>query len=51
MAAGGLVAVEAGARVTDFDGHPSWVGDIVAAPVALHDALLTALQAAGVHAT
>ena len=50
-AAGGLVAIEAGARLTDFDGHPSWSGDIVAAPVALHDALLDALREAGVHAT
>lgn len=50
-AAGGLIAIEAGARVTDFDGHPSWAGDIVAAPVALHDTLLAALHDAGVHAT
>ncbi|CAB4749919.1 unannotated protein [freshwater metagenome] len=50
-AAGGLVAVESGARLTDFDGNPSWSGDIVAAPAALHDDLLDALRRAGVHAT
>ncbi len=51
VAAGGLVAIEAGARLTDFDGNPSWTGDVVAAPVALHDDLLDALRDAGVHAT
>ena len=51
VAAGGLVAVEAGARLTDFDGNTSWAGDIVAAPASLHDALLEQLRAAGVHAT
>ena len=51
VAAGGLVAVEGGARLTDFDGNPSWTGDIVAAPVALHDELLDTLREAGVHAT
>lgn len=51
VAAGGLIAREAGAVVTDFDGHPSWTGDIVAAPPALHEPLLDALRAAGVHAT
>ena len=51
VAAGGLVASEAGARLTDFDGNPSWTGDVVAAPAALHDAFLEALRAAGAHAT
>lgn len=51
VAAGGLVAVEAGARLTDFAGHPTWTGDVVAAPPALHDLLLDALREAGVHAT
>jgi myo-inositol-1(or 4)-monophosphatase len=51
VAAGGLIALEGGARLTDFDGNPSWTGDIVAAPVALHGQLLDALRDAGVHAT
>ena len=48
VAAGGLVAVEAGARLTDFSGRPSWTGEIVAAPAALHDAVLEALRDAAV---
>lgn len=51
VAAGGLVAVEAGARLTDLRGDPTWTGDVVAAPPALHDALLAALAEAGAHGT
>jgi myo-inositol-1(or 4)-monophosphatase len=50
VAAGGLVAVEAGARLTDFSGRPSWSGEIVAAPAPLHDAVLDALREAAGHA-
>ena len=51
VAAGGLVAVEAGARLTDLDGRPTYSGDVVAAPPALHDALLALLREGGAHAT
>ncbi len=65
VAAGGLIAREAGARVTDFAGNAvsfrrlaplgsatagdppppeAWSGEVVAAPAALHDALLDALR-------
>jgi myo-inositol-1(or 4)-monophosphatase len=44
VAAGGLVAHEAGARVTDLDGRESWSGMVVAAPEALHDAWLELLR-------
>lgn len=41
IAAGGLIAQEAGALVTDFDGGGDWLskGDVVAAPPAMHEAL------------
>jgi len=51
IAAGGLVAVEAGARLTDLDGNASWSGDVVAAPAQLHDTFLEALRDAGVHSS
>jgi myo-inositol-1(or 4)-monophosphatase len=51
IAAGGLVAVEAGARLTDLAGEPTWTGDVVVAPPALHDALLDLLRSGGAHAT
>ncbi len=50
VAAGGLVAVEAGARLSDFSGNPSWSGEIVAAPVALHETVLEALRDAAARA-
>jgi myo-inositol-1(or 4)-monophosphatase len=49
VAAGGLVAAEAGALVTDLDGRPSWSGMVVAAPPPLHEPLLTLLRHAGAH--
>jgi myo-inositol-1(or 4)-monophosphatase len=50
VAAGGLVAIEAGARLSDFSGNPSWSGEIVAAPAAFHDTVLDALRDAAVRA-
>ncbi|HEX7094290.1 MAG TPA: inositol monophosphatase family protein [Acidimicrobiales bacterium] len=47
VAAGGLVAREAGALVTDLDGNPVWSGMIVAAPPRLHHTLLELLRDAG----
>jgi myo-inositol-1(or 4)-monophosphatase len=47
VAAGGLVAAEAGALVTDLEGLPSWSGMIVAAPPPLHEPLLELLRGAG----
>jgi myo-inositol-1(or 4)-monophosphatase len=47
VAAGGLVAAEAGALVTDLEGRPSWSGMVVAAPPALHEPLLDLLREAG----
>ncbi|MDH4171420.1 MAG: inositol monophosphatase [Acidimicrobiia bacterium] len=37
IAAGGLIALEAGARVTDLDGQPSWTDTVVCAAAPLHD--------------
>ncbi|HEV8296839.1 MAG TPA: inositol monophosphatase family protein [Acidimicrobiales bacterium] len=48
VAAGGLVAQEAGAVVTDLDGNPTWSGTIVAAPPRLLAPLLSLLREAGV---
>ncbi len=47
LAAGGLIAAEAGARVTDLDGRPDYLtsGSILAAPPALHPQILAALHA------
>jgi myo-inositol-1(or 4)-monophosphatase len=47
VAAGGLVAREAGACVTDLDGEESWSGMVVAAPPKLHEPLLALLREAG----
>jgi myo-inositol-1(or 4)-monophosphatase len=47
VAAGGLIAREAGALVTDIEGRPSWSGMVVAAPPALHEPLLELLREAG----
>jgi myo-inositol-1(or 4)-monophosphatase len=47
VAAGGLVAAEAGALVTDLEGRPTWSGMVVAAPPALHEPLLELLREAG----
>lgn len=47
VAAGALVAREAGALVTDLDGSPAWSGMIVAAPPRLHEPLLDLLRSAG----
>jgi myo-inositol-1(or 4)-monophosphatase len=47
VAAGGLVAAEAGALVTDLEGRPTWSGMVVAAPPRLHEALVALLRAAG----
>jgi myo-inositol-1(or 4)-monophosphatase len=47
VAAGGLVAREAGALVTDIEGRPSLSGMIVAAPPALHEPFLELLREAG----
>jgi myo-inositol-1(or 4)-monophosphatase len=43
VAAGGLIALEAGARVTDIRGGPDFIreaGSILAAPPAIHAAML-----------
>jgi myo-inositol-1(or 4)-monophosphatase len=47
VAAGGLVAREAGALVTDLEGRAAWSGMIVAAPPSLHEPLLELLRSAG----
>jgi myo-inositol-1(or 4)-monophosphatase len=47
VAAGGLVAAEAGALVTDLEGRPTWSGMVVAAPPTVHQALLELLREAG----
>lgn len=47
VVAGGLVAREAGARVTDLEGNDTWSGMVVAAPPALHEPLLELLRSAG----
>lgn len=47
VAAGALVATEAGALVTDLDGQKTWSGVVVAAPPALHEPLLDLLRGAG----
>ncbi len=46
LAAGGLIAAEAGARVTDMDGQPDYLltRSILAAPPALHPQILNALH-------
>jgi len=47
IAAGGLVAEEAGARVTDIEGKPDYLSppqSILAAPPALHSKMLAVLQ-------
>jgi myo-inositol-1(or 4)-monophosphatase len=44
VAAGGLVAAEAGALVTDLEGRPTWSGMVVAAPPDLHEPLLELLR-------
>lgn len=44
LAAGGLIAAEAGATVTDFDGGAPVDGSAVVAPAVLHDRLLTTLR-------
>jgi myo-inositol-1(or 4)-monophosphatase len=46
VAAGGLVAAEAGAIVTDLEGRPTWSGMIVASPPRLHEQFLELLRAA-----
>ncbi|NNE72318.1 MAG: inositol monophosphatase [Acidimicrobiales bacterium] len=43
VAAGGLIATEAGALLTDFSGQPSWTDQAVCGPPALHAALLAHL--------
>jgi myo-inositol-1(or 4)-monophosphatase len=46
VAAGGLVAAEAGALVTDLEGRATWSGMVVASPPRLHEGLLELLRAA-----
>ncbi|MEM8618396.1 MAG: inositol monophosphatase family protein [Actinomycetota bacterium] len=46
LAAGSLIAVEAGAIVTGFNGQPAMSGAVVAAPGALHPHLRAAILAA-----
>jgi myo-inositol-1(or 4)-monophosphatase len=43
LAAGALLVLEVGGRVSDWEGGPGWLasGDIMAAPPAVHDALLS----------
>jgi len=50
VAAGAVIAAEAGARVTDLDGAPfrSDAGDIIVCTPALYEALFQAVQEAGV---
>jgi myo-inositol-1(or 4)-monophosphatase len=48
VAAGALVVREAGGLVTDLAGTPTLSGTIVAAPVQLHETLLSLLRDAGV---
>lgn len=47
LAAGGLIAAEAGALVTDLEGGPDYLAacSVLAAPPALHPHILTALRA------
>jgi myo-inositol-1(or 4)-monophosphatase len=42
VAAGAALILELGGRVSDWSGGPGWVesGDILAAPAAVHEALL-----------
>jgi myo-inositol-1(or 4)-monophosphatase len=42
MAGGAALVIEAGGRVTDWSGGDTWIetGDIIAAPTAIHEALL-----------
>jgi len=47
LAAGGLIAAEAGAVVSDFDGGPAVAGAVVAAAPGIADALHTLLSDAG----
>src|SRR5690606_7730237 len=49
LAAGGLIATEAGAVVTDFDGGPARAGSVVAAAPGIAEGLLELLVAAGAH--
>jgi myo-inositol-1(or 4)-monophosphatase len=48
LAAGGLIATEAGAAVTDFDGGPATAGAVVAAGAGIASDLLDLLVASGV---
>ena len=48
LAAGGLIATEAGATVTDFDGADARVGSVVAASPAIAGALRDLLETTGV---
>jgi myo-inositol-1(or 4)-monophosphatase len=48
LAAGGLIATEAGATVTDFDGAEARVGSVVAASPAIAGALRDLLETTGV---
>ncbi len=49
LAAGGLIAAEAGAVVTDFAGDPPRAGAVVAATPGISDALRALLTTAGAH--
>jgi myo-inositol-1(or 4)-monophosphatase len=49
MAGGAALVIEAGGRVTDWSGGDNWIetGDIIAAPAAVHEALLEMARGVG----